>query len=221
MLYGQNQGKVTTILQMNCEESIMEVLKGSSVVLRPIERRDLEKLNQWKNDEEVYQNLGGGYLPVSINIQEKWMDSLMDTTGNNKRFIIETLSKESLGMVGLYSISWIHRTCELGIYIGEKEQQGKGYGKEAYRLLENFASRYLNLRKIKACVVADNESATTMYEHLGFIKSGELKEERFINGKYHSVFIMEKFLGGVLRIAGKHSKTQITYWGQPPVQEVA
>lgn len=174
----------------------MAILTGNKVSLRPIERGDLEKLNQWKNDEAVYQNLGGGFMPVSIHIQEKWMDSLMDTTGNNKRFMIETHEGEAIGMIGLYSINWIHRTCELGIFIGEKEQQGKGYGKEAYQLLERFAESYLNLRKIKAFVVADNASATKMYDRLGFRKAGELLKERYINGTYHSVNIMEKFLGG-------------------------
>ncbi len=173
----------------------MAILTGNKVSLRPIERGNLEKLNQWKNDEAVYQNLGGGFMSVSINIQEKWIDSLMDTTGNNKRFINETHEGEAIGMLGLYSISWIHRTCELGIFIGEKEQQGKEYGKEAYQLLENFAEKYLNLRKIKAFVVAYNASATMLYDRLGFRKAGELLKERYINGIYHSVSIIEKFLG--------------------------
>lgn len=176
----------------------MAILTGNKLLLRPIERKDLEKLNQWKNDEMVYKNLGGGYMPVSINIQEKWLDSMMDTMGNNKRFIIETLDGERIGMIGLYSINWIHRTCELGIYIGDREQQGKGYGKEAYQMLENFAESYLNLRKIKVYVVVDNDFAISMYDHLGFSKVGELVEERFIHGNYHSVLIMEKFLRGAI-----------------------
>lgn len=174
----------------------MGILNGINVFLRPIERRDLEKLNQWKNDETVYQNLGGGYMPMSVDVQEKWMDSMMDTTGSNKRFMIETQEGDAVGMIGLYSINWIYRTCELGIFIGEIDQQGKGYGSEAYQLLEQFASRYLNIRKIKAYVVSDNGSATKMYNRLGFSKVGELAEERFIDGVYHSVFILEKFLGG-------------------------
>lgn len=101
-----------------------------------------------------------------------------------------------LRILGLYGINWIYRTCELGVYIGDPEQHGKGLGSEAYRLIEEFAVRYLNLRKIKAFVVSNNDSAVHMYEKLGFEKAGELKEERFINGKYCSVYIMEKFIGG-------------------------
>lgn len=174
----------------------MSVLAGDRVLLRPIERRDLEKLNKWKNDESIYQNLGGGFMPVSINIQEKWMDDMMDTTGNSKRFMIDMIQDGTIGMVGLYDINWIHRTCELGIFIGDINQQGKGYGREAYMLLEKFAYQYLNLRKIKVFVVADNAAAAKMYDRLGFAQAGELVDERYINGSYHSVLIMEKFLRG-------------------------
>lgn len=107
------------------------MLSNGNVSLRPIERRDLDKLNQWKNDESVYRFLGGGFLPVSRDIQEKWLDSLMDTTGNNKRFIIENEVGEAVGMIGLYGINWVHRTCELGIFIGDGSQRGKGYASSA------------------------------------------------------------------------------------------
>lgn len=174
----------------------MSIMQSERICLRPIEKKDLQKLNEWKNNESVYQNLGGGFMPVSIDVQEKWMDSLMDTTGKNKRFIIQTKENKAIGMIGLYDISWVHRTCELGIFIGDVEQQRKGYGQEAYLILESFAKNYLNLRKIKAYVVCDNGAAKKMYDRLGFLEVGKLKEERYINGSYHSVLVMEKFFSG-------------------------
>ena len=178
----------------------MSVLSNEKVALRPIEKRDIEKLNRWKNDEKIYRYLGGGFLPVSRDIQEKWLDSLMDTTGNNKRFMIENCRHEAVGMIGLYGINWIHRTCELGIFIGDAEQQGKGYAKAAYRLLEDYGFRYLNLRKVTAEVVKDNRGAVRMYEKLQFRQAGCLTKQRYIDGKYRDLLIMEKFLseGGVI-----------------------
>ena len=173
----------------------MDVLSNGKVSLRPIEKRDLDKLNQWKNDENVYRFLGGGFLPVSRDIQEKWLESLMDTTGSNKRFIIENGCREAVGMIGLYRINWIHRTCELGIFIGESSQQGKGYGSSAYRLLEEYGAKYLNLRKITAEVVEKNKGAVSFYENLCFQQAGRLSKQRFIGGEYCDLLIMEKFLG--------------------------
>ena len=158
------------------------VLKGEKVYLRPILKKDILYLNEWKNDEETYQYLGGGFLPTSIDQQEKWMDSIIDTTGNNKRFLICNNMHEPIGMVGLYSVNWIHRTCEIGLYIGNKEAKGKGYGKESCLLIEKFAKDYLNLRKIKLNVVLNNEAATQLWKSLAYKEVGKLKDERFIKG---------------------------------------
>jgi RimJ/RimL family protein N-acetyltransferase len=170
------------------------MIKGEKVYLRTIQKSDITHLNQWKNDEETYMYLGGGYMPTSIDQQEKWLDSLIDTSGNNKRFIICDNNDFPVGMVGLYSINWVHRTCEIGIYIGYKDTHGKGYGKEACTLIEKFAKEYLNLRKIKLSVVTDNKIALNMWSALGYQKIGEYIDERFIKGKYRNLTIMEKFI---------------------------
>lgn len=169
-------------------------MENKMVRLRPIEKNDLNNLNKWKNDERIYKFLGGGFQPVSINQQEKWLDNLMDLTGNSRRFIIEDTSKKAIGMIGLYDINWIHRTCEIGIYIGEIEEQKKGYGKEAYEIIEKYALEYLNIRKINLKVVSSNKKAVYFWEKVGFLKVGEFHEERFIQGEYHNLTLMEKFI---------------------------
>lgn len=170
---------------------------GRNVKLRPLVRSDLSQLNAWKNDEQVFMYLGGGYNPVSIDQQEKWMDSMIDMTGNNRRFMILDKEENPIGMVGLYDISWIHRTCEIGIYIGESACQRKGYAEEACRLIEGYAEQYLNLRKIKLEVVSENIAAIALWTKLGFTKVGEYKAERFIKGKYYALILMEKFLKNI------------------------
>jgi RimJ/RimL family protein N-acetyltransferase len=170
------------------------IITGDQVYLRPILKSDLTHLNRWKNDEDIFRNLGGGYMPVSIDQQEKWLDSMIDMTGNNRRFIICNFEDLPVGMVGLYNINWIHRCCEIGVYIGNKDQQGKGFGKEACILIESFAREYLNLRKLKLYVVKENDKALSMWEKLGYRVVGVLKEERYIKGQYKDVVIMEKFI---------------------------
>jgi len=169
-------------------------MNGENIALRPIVKSDLQKLNAWKNDESVYMYLGGGYQPVSVDQQEKWMESLIDMSGNSRRFMIVDIDSSPVGMVGLYDINWIHRTCEIGVYIGEKGARGRGYASEACTLVELYAKEYLNLRKIKLNVVADNLTARKLWEKLGYKVVGELEKERFVKGRYCNVLIMEKFI---------------------------
>lgn len=84
------------------------MIKGEKIYLRPIIKEDITFLNTWKNDEEIYKYLGGGFIPTSIDQQIKWMDSMIDTSGNNKRFIICEQTDKPVGMIGLYDINWIH-----------------------------------------------------------------------------------------------------------------
>src|SRR5699024_8074250 len=143
--------------------------------------------------------LGGGFQPISKDQQSNWLDSLIDLTGNNRRFIISENSKP-IGMIGLYSINWIHRTCEVGIYIGEKTKHGMGYGETAYKLIEKYAYNYLNLRKIKLFVVYENVKALNYWKKLGFENIGVLKNERYIDGQYHDLVIMDKTLNNWRKI---------------------
>ena len=162
------------------------MLKSKRINLRPIENKDL---NKWKNDYEIFKYLGGGFQPQSINEQEKYISNLINNSGASKRFIID--NGEAIGMVGLYDINFINRNCDLGIYIGEKSEQGKGYAKETMDLILDFAFNNLNLKKIKLNVVNANNKAINLYNSLGFKEVGILKEERFINGKFEDVKIME------------------------------
>ena len=64
------------------------MIKGKKVYLRPIVKEDINYLNDWKNNEDTFKYLGGGFLPTSIDQQIKWIDKLTDTSGNNKRFTL-------------------------------------------------------------------------------------------------------------------------------------
>lgn len=165
----------------------------TEIILRTIRYDDLEILNKWKNDKEVYKFLGGGYAPTSIDEQKKWMDQMIDNSGKTKRFIIQ-LKDKPIGFIGLYDIHDIHRVCSLGLYIGEKQEWGKGYASKAYKTIEEFAKNNLNIRKIKLEVVEDNKNAVLMYEKLGFKQCGKLIQERYIEGNYRNLIIMEKFI---------------------------
>ena len=170
------------------------MLKGLKVTIRPIVRDDLDILNEWHNDEATFMYLGGGYRPVSKDQQEKWLDNMIDLTGQFRRFIIEDAGHNRIGLIGLYSINWINRTAEIGVLIGELSSRGKGYAIDAYNTIEKYAKEYLNIRKIKCYVADENISSLSLFNKLNFTNVGRLKEERFVKGYYIDLLIFEKFI---------------------------
>ena len=77
------------------------------------------------------------------------------------------------------------------IFIGEEENRSKGYGTEALKLLLDYGFNYLNLHSIMLCVMSFNERAIACYKKVGFKEAGRLRENYFLNGKYHDVVYMD------------------------------
>lgn len=168
------------------------MIKYEEIELLPIEMEDLELLKKWKNDDEIFKYLGGGFIPISDAQAQKWVENLINNNHQYQRFMIKNDKK--IGFIGLYNISEVNRTAELGIYIGEKDYQKKGYAKMAYKALESYAKNWLNIRKIKLEVVKENDQAIKLYEKLDFKVCGDRKQDRFVAGEYKDVIMMEKFL---------------------------
>ncbi|MGH9905645.1 MAG: GNAT family N-acetyltransferase, partial [Pyrinomonadaceae bacterium] len=95
-----------------------------------------------------------------------------------------------IGSCQLHSISAIHRSAELQIRIGQREDRGKGYGTEAVKLLLVHAYRDLNLHRVQVHVFSENVPAIRLYEKVGFKREGVLRNAVVIDGKTLDVLIM-------------------------------
>lgn len=104
--------------------------------------------------------------------------------------IVDLKTDELIGNIGFPKIDYINRTAELGIFIGNKEYWGKGYGVEAIELLLDFGFNILNLHNISLKVFSYNKPAIRCYKKVGFKEAGRLREAKQIAGqKYDDVFM--------------------------------
>lgn len=58
----------------------------------------------------------------------------------------------------------------------------------------DYAKNTLNLRKISLNVLDDNDAAIHLYKKVNFVECGLKREERYINGTYKNLLLMEVFL---------------------------
>ncbi len=106
--------------------------------------------------------------------------------------IEEKTTGKLLGFVDLGKISWVSSTgCIDNIAIFDHEDQGKGYGKDATKVLLDFAFNILNLHHVHLYVYATNIHAINFYETFGFKKQGTLREAAFLNGQRDDILIMD------------------------------
>ena len=164
------------------------MLKGNSVLLRPIKRSDISYFLKWFNDPEVIQYLAM-YLPMTEMAEEKYIEELGTTRArSHAQFIIEVkvgTSTKPIGTCGLEGINSKDNHATFGIIIGEKDYWGKGYGVEAAGLLINYGFQQLNLHRISSAAIVFNERSIKLHKKLGFQEEGRLRQVMFKNGQYH------------------------------------
>jgi UDP-4-amino-4,6-dideoxy-N-acetyl-beta-L-altrosamine N-acetyltransferase len=168
------------------------MIKGKEIFLRPLKYDDWEKTITWRNDLEFSTLIASHPFPVTKELEKEWIEGVLKNKDNSSVYfgICKNESRELVGIVKLFNINWISRTCCFGIFLGSKENRGKGIGKEAMQLIINYAFNSLNLRKISLEVISSNKATIKLYEKMGFEKEGILNEQFFAEGKYFDFLIL-------------------------------
>jgi len=149
------------------------MLLGETTRLRAIEPGDAARAYRWVNDREVTEYLALRY-PMTMQAERDWVEAASKPNSyTNAQFAIEVAATaEHVGNCGLHEGCTLHRTAELGVLIGAKEEWGHGYGFDALRTLLAFGFRDLNLRRVHLDVFAPHTRAIALYERLGFELEG-------------------------------------------------
>lgn len=164
---------------------------GKLIRLRDYRKEDTEAAHKYINDPEVKRFLAPG-IPFPITYQEElnWVEG-QSASKDTYNFAIETLSDNRyIGGCGINSIDWKNSVATVGIFIGNKEYWGKGYGTDAMLTLLSFIFNQMNLHKVRLCVYSFNPRAIACYEKCGFVREGTLRQEIYRDGQYHDEYIM-------------------------------
>lgn len=97
---------------------------GKKVLLRSIERNDLELLHKWANDPYINTMIAGWHFPTNMNDQQKWFDTL-SVSSLNQRFAIEADDLGLIGTANLVDINWKDKNAFHGMLLGDKDIRGK------------------------------------------------------------------------------------------------
>lgn len=164
-------------------------LTGKKIRLREMTGEDTDAIVSWRNNPRVRHNFIY-QKPFTKEGHENWIRTMVDT-GKVIQFIIEEAeTKRPVGSVYFRDIDRDCRKAEYGIFIGEDNAVGKGFGSEAAELAVRFGFEKLKLHKIFLRVFADNMSAIRSYEKAGFTKEGYFKDEVCLDGQYRDLVFM-------------------------------
>ena len=163
--------------------------EGAGIFLRPMTHDDTELIIRWRNSEAVRRNFIY-QKPFTREGHENWIRTMIDT-GRAVQMILCSLTEDRpIGSVYIRDIDRVHNKAEYGIFIGEKDALGRGYGTRAAKLMIRYGFETLGLHKLMLRVLAENIPAIESYEKAGFVREAYLKDEVFLDGQYKDVVYM-------------------------------
>ena len=166
---------------------------GERVRLRAIERDDVPRFVVWLNDPEVTAGLLIS-LPMATWDETRWFENLANRPAEERPLALEGRLPDGnwipIGNVGLHKIEWTNRCAEFGIFIGDKAFWNNGYGSEATRLTLKHGFETLNLNRIYLHVYETNLRAVHVYEKVGFVHEGRLRQAFYRSGHYSDDLVM-------------------------------
>ncbi len=162
----------------------------SRVYLRALEPDDYKTSIAWRNDDQIWDMLGGVKYYVSENYEREWVQAAIK---DNSCIRLAVCLKENdlyIGNVYITNINWQTRCGVSHVLIGNKDYWGKGYAREAYTLLLKYAFEERNLHRIEAHILECNQASIRMHLKTGYTQEGILRESVFKKGRYQNQVVM-------------------------------
>lgn len=168
----------------------MNFWQSSNIRLRSIEPSDAETFHQWNMDSERARMLDFLWPPTSLTFNQNWAEETSKRKVDDDSFhwVIETLNGDPVGSISSHDCSPHNGTFSYGIDIAE-EHRGKGYAREAIRLVARYYFEERRYQKVNVQIHADNIASIKLHERIGFKLEGTLRRMVFTKGQFLDVHL--------------------------------
>lgn len=155
-------------------------LAGPRLILRPVTLEDANiKYCAWLNDPEVNRFLETRFCRQTVASVRSYVQEMQQSHQTVFLAIVLRDSSLHIGNIKLGPVLTPHRRAEISFFLGEKQFWGQGYATEAVGLLTDFALNELQLRKVTAGCYHTNKGSQRVFEKLGYVLEGVLKDHYF------------------------------------------
>jgi RimJ/RimL family protein N-acetyltransferase len=163
-------------------------ITGDRIYLRLVEPNDFNQSMEWLNDQETTKWMQNGMYPKTEKEMKAYYNSMQKPNlylaiclKNNYKYI-GNISMKNNSMSGYWS--------DISIIIGDKQGRGKGYAAEAIKLLTAHCFKRLNIHKLRAGAVIDNDACIKAFLKAGFMTEGTEREAVYSEGKFRNISIL-------------------------------
>lgn len=160
-------------------------IDGERLYLRILQKEDIQgNYIHWFDDEEVCRYNSHHRFPMSEGKATSYVESINSSQSSLVLAMVEKQYNAHIGNISLQGINYFSRSAEFAIILGEKDFWGKGYSKEAGRLIIEHAFDNLGLNRIYCGTTEDNLGMQKLALSLSFKQEGVRRKAEYKNGKY-------------------------------------
>lgn len=166
------------------------ILKGKKVILKPIKVNEAKNYLRWSKDPKVTKFLSTFRPGLSLK-KEKEIIKNFRKSKTEINWSIYTMAGRNIGGTSLIKLDAKKiKKATYGIFIGEKNYWGQGYGTDILKTVLKFAFNKLKLNRVELGVFYPNKRGVRCYIRCGFKREGRKREAAIVNGKYVDVIGM-------------------------------
>ncbi|MEU4443849.1 GNAT family protein [Actinosynnema sp. NPDC050801] len=160
---------------------VKPTLTGELVVLRPVTAADLPALMPMLLDEDVAR-LTGSHGELDEARLRAWYETRGRQGDRLDLAVVERATGEVVGEAVLNDWDAANESCGFRVAL-VPGAVGRGLGTEATRLIVGHGFEYLGLHRVSLEVYASNPRARRVYEKVGFVAEGVLREALLWKGE--------------------------------------
>ncbi|WP_352419025.1 GNAT family protein [Proteiniborus sp.] len=161
---------------------------GEKIRLRAVELKDIDGFFKagFEADTDLDRLCDEIHFPQSKEKMRERLESNIkkESQDDSFRWIIEDMNGNVVGNINTFDCNRRVGTFKYGIGL-EKPYWGKGYAKEAIKIVLRYYFRELRYQKVNAYVYSFNERSQKLHESLGFMQEGKLRRMIYTNGSFY------------------------------------
>lgn len=166
--------------------AVKQTLQGKRVRFTPLQLDNIYTHFAWNNDPEL--NHLDSELPYAKEsfgeFKRRFERLLYHPPFNSQDFEIYAEDGTLIGVAFIADISEHNRHCTISITIGDRDYWGKGYGRDALKVVLDYCFGELGMHRVDSQTFEYNMAWKRLVEWAGFNREGVQRDYLFRDGRY-------------------------------------
>jgi diamine N-acetyltransferase len=171
----------------------MVTLHGENIYLRALEPEDLEFVYAIENDESIWE-ISNTITPYSKFLIRQYLENAHQDIYEAKQLRLAICKKENstaIGLIDLFDFDVRNKRAGVGIIIQNEIDRSSGFGKEALKLVIDYAFEHLQVHQLYANIGTENKASLALFTTFGFEKIGVKKDWNFVGNAFQDEAIFQ------------------------------